>query len=50
MLYGTLVSLNPPAGEGFDRLSPNGGFFSRWLSHLPFGLSLSKPLQGPVRP
>ena len=49
MLYGTLVSMNPHSDEGFDRLSPNGGFFARWISFPlrlnshPFGLSLSKP-------
>ncbi len=56
MLYGTLVSMNLHSGGGFDRLSPtggelspNGGFFARWilspfgLGNFPFGLSLSKP-------
>jgi hypothetical protein len=55
MLYGALVSMNPHLGEGFDRLSPNGGFFMRWLaafglSFSPFGLSLSKPSRGPAQP
>ncbi len=55
MLYGTLVSMNPHLGEGFDRLSPNGDFFTRWfasvgLSFCPFGLSLSKPSHGPTQP
>ena len=38
MLYGTLVSMNPHSGEGFDKLSPNGVFFARWIL-FPFGLS-----------
>jgi hypothetical protein len=55
MFYGTLVSMNLHAGEGFDRLSPNGDLFTRWLaafglSSSPFGLSLSKPSRGPAQP
>ena len=37
MLYGTLVSMNPHSGEGFDKLSPNGVFFARWIL-FPLGL------------